>query len=328
MPEQAAGRSTTLLSRSWEHHSGELSFVTRVVAGALTRRGPLFVLVPGPTGSVLADGAFDLVGVGQGPGGGWPRPDQAGWPDPGAPEVVVLDRADPEVMDLLARFAPTCRVMSIASEAAPKGVTALPFTRGPRGGRAGAIGLHVPVHPLAATHRHNGLGFTGYVLVLSDRAGVDVTPPTDLVAWLTARFPQQNVVVVEDGSAAAWRGRALRGTVPVDTRTDLWRLMAHARLTIDLAPGGIVARECVESLRYGTPIVVPAGSAAEPHAEGGGGFTFAGVGSLLASVEQLLDDDTRQQCSTEGRRYADERFGDPSSFVANLARSLDKAGAR
>jgi hypothetical protein len=42
----------------------------------------------------------------------------------------------------------------------------------------------------------------------------------------------------------------------------------------------------------------------------------------------LLHDDTRQQCSSEGRRYADDRFGDPSAFVANLARSLDNAGAR
>ena len=58
-----------------------------------------------------------------------------------------------------------------------------------------------------------------------------------MVAWLTARFPDKEVVVVEDATAAVWRGRVLRGIVDVYTRTDLWRLVAHARVTVDLAPG-------------------------------------------------------------------------------------------
>ena len=116
----------------------------------------------------------------------------------------------------------------------------------------------MPINPLAATHRHNGLGFTGYLLVLSDRVGSpEVSPPTPMAAWLTARFPDKEVVVVEDAAAAVWRGRVLRGIVDVYTRTDLWRLVAHARVTVDLSPGPIIARECVESLRFGTPIVVP-----------------------------------------------------------------------
>ena len=97
-----------------------------------------------------------------------------------------------------------------------------------------------------------------------------------MVAWLTARFPDKEVVVVEDATAAVWRGRVLRGIVDVYTRTDLWRLVAHARVTVDLAPGPIIARECIESLRFGTPIVVPAESAARPHADAGGGMTFSG----------------------------------------------------
>ncbi len=34
----------------------------------------------------------------------------------------------------------------------------------------------------------------------------DVSPPTPMVAWLTARFPDKEVVVVEDATAAVWRG--------------------------------------------------------------------------------------------------------------------------
>jgi hypothetical protein len=185
------------------------------------------------------------------------------------------------------------------------------------------IGLHVPVNPIAATHRHNGLGFTGYVLVLSDRsAASDVSPPTSMVAWLTARFPDLHIVVIEDATAAVWRGRVLRGIVSVYTRTDLWRLLAHARVTIDLAPGHIIARECVESLRFGTPIVVPAASAARPHADAGGGMTFADYAELLACVAHLSDDAVRAAISAQGRRYADAQYGNQSAFVQSVARAL------
>jgi len=185
------------------------------------------------------------------------------------------------------------------------------------------IGLHVPINPLAATHRHNGLGFTGYLLVLTDRIGApDVIPPPAMAAWLTARFPAREVVVVEDATAAVWRGRALRGVVPVYTRTDLWRLLAHARVTIDLAPGRIIARECVESLRFGTPIIVPEHSAAHAHAEAGGGMTFGDAAELLACVSRLSDETEHATASAQGRVYADAHYGNQKSFVESVARVL------
>jgi hypothetical protein len=130
------------------------------------------------------------------------------------------------------------------------------------------------------------------------------------------------VVVVEDATAAVWRGRALRGIVSVYTRTDLWRLMAHARATIDLAPGRIVARECIESLRFGTPIIVPTQSAARPHADAGGGMTYTGFSDLLACVTELSDDTVRDTMSTQGRRYADTQYGDQKAFVERVSRVL------
>jgi hypothetical protein len=202
-------------------------------------------------------------------------------------------------------------------------VTPLAFTSSTGNGTSDAIGLHVPINPMAATHRHNGLGFTGYLLVLSDRTGSpDISPPTAMVAWLTARFPRDNVVVVEGANAAVWRGRVLRGVVPVYTRTDLWRLLAHARVTIDLAPGRIVARECIESLRFGTPIIVPTQSAAAPHVTGGGGMTFSGYTELLTCVSHLSDETVRTTLSERGRRYANEHYGDEGFFVASVTRAL------
>ncbi len=89
--------------------------------------------------------------------------------------------------------------------------------------------------------------------------------------------------------ASAWHYRSLRGSIRVDTRTDLWRLMAHARATIDLAPGKLLARECVESLRFGTPIVVPKGTVGALHAEAGGGLWFGDEAELIGCVDALSE---------------------------------------
>jgi hypothetical protein len=205
-------------------------------------------------------------------------------------------------------------------------VRSLPLTTGPATGAAGAagmLGMHVPVNPLAGAQRHMGLGFTGYILVLSDRPRTPpVEPPAEAVAWLTSRFHEQYLVIVEGGRAAVWKGRALRGVIGVDTRTDLWRLLAHARMTIDLAPGDIIARECIESLRFGTPIVVPDGTIGAAHARAGGGLAFTDILDLLDHVASVSDDSVRRDLAEKGRRYAETWYGQPSAFVENLARSL------
>jgi hypothetical protein len=179
-------------------------------------------------------------------------------------------------------------------------------------------GTYVRVNRAAGEHRHHGFGFTDYVLVLSDGVDRRGMPPA-AVAWITAAFPGRDVVVVDGGVASAWRGRALRGTASVDTRMDLWRLMAHAGLCVDLAPGEYLARECVEALRLGTPIIVPADSGpAVVHARASGGSTFANPQELIDAVGALQSEDAHAAASTAGRLYAEGRYADPNSLVASL----------
>ncbi len=128
--------------------------------------------------------------------------------------------------------------------------------------------------------------------------------------------------MVEGGTAAAWKGRALRGVVGVETRTDLWRLLAHASVTVDLAPGTIIGRECIESLLVGTPILVPEQSAAAVHARSGGGMTYSTVPDMLDAVEFLCDERTRSPVAARGRKYADEYYGDAGRFVDRVGRAL------
>jgi hypothetical protein len=324
MSEVGSDRATVFLSRAWKLPETEVSFVTRTVAGAASRTTRVTVVVPAPVGTTEPDGAFDLFGAGSGHDGSWPDPTETAWPGtfPAETTTIIVDDPDPATLALLAFMAPDQPVHAIAPTDDPF-VSPLKFT-GPAGSND-FISLHVPINPIAATHRHNGLGFTGYILVLSDRVGADVSPPTDMVAWLTARFPNLEVVVIEDASAAVWRGRVLRGVISVYTRTDLWRLLAHARMTIDLAPGPIIARECVESLRFGTPILVPQRSVAQAHTDAGGGISFSGYAELLAGVTRLCDENVRSTASSNGRRYADARYGNQQAFVDSVSRAVGAA---
>ena len=317
-----------VLSAWWQRRDTELSFVIRAVAGAASRSAAVDVVTPMPAGAIIGDGAFDLLGIGKRPEGGWPDTRETDWvPSLHGRSTWVIDEPSKPAVDLFEALGDGSigySVSRLLQEGAP-GLTPLPLLPGRGSQPSGPLGVYVPVNPLAATHRHAGLGFSGYLLVLSDRSSTPmVAPPTPAVAWLTARFHRQYVVAIEGGRAAVWKGRALRGIVGVDSRIDLWRLIAHAWATVDLAPGQIIARECVESLRFGTPIIVPgdAPSPAAMHAGAGGGFTFSDLTELLECVERMLVPAERERCSSQGSDYANSLYGDPVSFVDRVSSLL------
>lgn len=341
MTDVASDGRVLVLSATWRQAHSEAAFVLRTLAGALSRHVAVDVLVPGDPDFTTADGLFDPRGGGRGSREGtWPDPGSTAWPFPKDDEdpfvLAVVDARDAGARGVLDRHAPDLPVVAVAS-----GVEAADWHDGTVVSPSG-LGLHVPVNPLATERPHNGFGFTDYVLVLTDRVAGHADPqsggagaeaaggaggagdteedPTPLAAWLIARFPRLHVVVVEDAEASAWRNRSLQGTVHVDTRTDLWRLMAHARATVDLHPGPLVGRECVESLRLGTPVVAPA--TAEPLAGVGGIVAFDDVPGLLASVEALEDPHNRAALGSRGREEADARHGDAVAFTRRVGEVL------
>ncbi len=299
---------TVVVARHWRA-GNELAFVARSIAGAASRAGTVAVLVPGPVGAREADGAFDLQGIGEDGSLAWPL-------DLPGDEVVIVDELTPDVHALRRGG------LFLSGPTGADGGGAWQRIRFVEGDGERPVGLFVPVNPQATQHRHHGFGFTGYVLVLTDRTQRREEPPP-AVAWLTSAFHNLEVVVVEDAMASAWKGRALRGTTTVDTRMDLWRLMAHAATCIDLAPGSLVARECVEALRLGTPIIVPEDAAAAAlHAQAGGGSTFADAAGLLEATDKFVNEANRAPAVVRGRGYADAWFGEPAAFVDRLTRRL------
>jgi hypothetical protein len=305
---------TVVIARNWFHPESELSYVTRLLAGAASRCGAVSVLVPGPAGTRIADGAFDLEGIGDETEPQWPSHLSRG-------HTVIVDELTPAVERLLTHADPgdVFFISTPTGHDLPGRHLDLVDAGRPRD--AARVELHIPVNRLAERHRHHGFGFTGYQLVLSDRIEPNAEPPA-AAAWVTAAFVDLDVVVVEAATAWAWKGRSLRGHVPIDTRMDLWRLLAHAAVCIDVSPGPFVARECIEALRFGTPILVPENSGpAAVHARAAGSSTFADAGELISSVSMLQDGHVHAESSIAGRRYADDQFGDPARFIESM-RSL------
>jgi hypothetical protein len=302
------GPVAVVVGSHWRKRDSELAFATRSLAGAASRLGPVTVLVPGDTQSVEADGLFDLRGLG-GPG-------SLRWPD-GLPTdtTIIVDELTADVTHLLTETGAS-PVFYLSDSHGPPAASWLSL---PLVGGEEPVGVHVPVNRLAAQHRHHGFGFTDYVLVLSDGTGDQDGAPPPAAAWVGAAFTGADVVVVEDAVASAWKGRALRGKVSVDTRMDLWRLLAHANVCIDLAPGPTIARECIEALRFGTPIIVPEwAGAASVHAQESDGSIFGDPDDLLMAVGRMRDETEWSRVSEAGRRYSESRFGDPAALVARL----------
>lgn len=310
------GRVAFIATR-WHDRQSELAYVTRSLAAAASRWSDVSVLVPGNRPS-QPDGAFDLRGAG---------PDGvAGWIHELSPGTsIVVDEVTADVSTLLSKVDPRS-VFSVSAlqPGHDPSWRQLALTPAEKSGEA-FVSVYVPVNRQAQLHRHNGFGFTGYQLVLAGRSENRDDPPA-AAAWLTAAFPAADVIVVEEGVAFAWRGRALRGTATVDTRMDLWRLIAHANVCVDLAPGRYIARECVEALRYGTPIVVPEGSGpAVAHTRAGAGATFKDPEELLAAAGPLRSLGVRSAISRRGQEYADRSFGDPWSSPEKLRAVLSTA---
>ncbi len=252
-PPGMSDPGTVVVGCHWHDRSGELSYVARAVAGAASRCGPVAVLVPGRVGRAPTGRGVRPRGHRRGrrpavaaaprprPAGGGRRAERAGRDD-ARRQYATTRRLHP----VGGRRGTTSRSPAVCASCPKPDAVGEP-----------SVEVHVAVNRLAQRHRHHGFGFTGYQLVLSDRSGRHDDPPP-AAAWIGGAFDDDDVVVVEDAVAWAWKGRVLRGMVPVDTRMDLWRLVAHANVCVDLAPGRQIARECVEALRFGTPIVVPA----------------------------------------------------------------------
>ncbi len=183
--------------------------------------------------------------------------------------------------------------------------------------------LSFPVNRQAA---HSGLAgvasFGRYLLVISgwpELTDSAVGPPHD---YLRAVLGDISVAEVRPGQwLVTESGR--RFDVPwSSTQMNVWRLMAGAVATLDVRPQGPIGREAIESLLFGTPVVVPAGSIAAEHAKASnGGLWYGSPGEMIEQVRYFLDDDSaREGFGRAGREWAEREHNDTQRLVDELTR--------
>ena len=111
--------------------------------------------------------------------------------------------------------------------------------------------------------------------------------------------------------------------VPVGpSRANLWKLLSHAAVCLDLRPQGVVGRETLESLLLGTPVVVPEGTVAAEHAErSNGGLWYRDYRELFDAARAIIDSPTlREGLCVSGRDWAEHVHGDQARFTEQVAR--------
>jgi hypothetical protein len=198
-------------------------------------------------------------------------------------------------------------------------------------GRSAAAGLHIPTershaigaplaaNPSALSEPDPLVGEAEYVVVYTGVREHDPHPATELGQLLRMRFPDRVVALLHTDAFCVWQGGRPKRTEAVERSSDMARLMAWARVTVDLRPGCLFARRCVESLLYGTPIVVPFDTRAREHAERGrAGLWFANPAELSWCVEAMLDPPNRAAFSSQGRAYAEAEFGSTDRFIERV----------
>jgi hypothetical protein len=192
--------------------------------------------------------------------------------------------------------------------------------------RVHRIGAPLAANPSALNEPNTWVGKTDYVFVITGTKTHADEETVALARLIRLRFPENPVAISATDALGVWHQGRLGEGWPVERSSDLTRLMAWARVVVDLRPGPLFGRRGVDSLLYGTPIIVPGNSRAREHAElGGGGLWFDTPGQLVWCVEAMLDPEIRSIFSAQGQDYAEAAYGSTDGFIQRVLMAADDA---
>ncbi len=211
-------------------------------------------------------------------------------------------------------MAPPVPELSVLAPALPPDTRLLALTGRQDDRLAGAQGLDVRTVGLPVSESPDSQG-TSLALGVRDPVLVLVPSPPDALAraavsLLRRRHREPGLVLVSEGSLQVSGPTASQTHHFNPTRADLAHLMAGASVTVDLRRFGVLGCDALESLRRGTPAVVPADSPARDVVEeADAGLWFSDPAELAACVETLVEERTLSGAlGDRGRRFATERW--------------------
>ena len=192
-------------------------------------------------------------------------------------------------------------------------------------GRADAVwqvGAPLSANPSARSEPNTWIGDSHYILVLTGVGREDESTENELCRLIRMRFPERPVGISHTDAFCVWHQGRLTNGWPIERSSDLARLLAFAAVTVDFRPGDLFARRALESLLYGSPIIVPAGSRAAEHARHGrAGLWFGDPAELVGCIEALLEPSAHSVVVAQGRAYAESEYGSTRQFISRVTAS-------
>ncbi len=200
------------------------------------------------------------------------------------------------------------------------------------------VGVHLPGNPHSRREPPAMLSGWPYAVVVGaarhvgDEAIAHPEAADDtfgMGAWLAGRLAPASpsdglgplrIAAVRGRELAVWeRGRAELWPV-VASRSDLWRILAFARVVVAVDPGPLLARSVLESLLHATPVVARTGTVAAAHLQASGGGLWADddAGMVEAAALLMEDADAAERLGLAGQAWAEARFGDLDAFAGRV----------
>ncbi|MFC0081415.1 glycosyltransferase [Aciditerrimonas ferrireducens] len=190
------------------------------------------------------------------------------------------------------------------------------------------IGTYLAINPFAVTEPPWFVPSEPFVAL------VDCSPTTDdgaasnlgeeMGGWLAAALDDDALVAIRGIDALRWpRGRQTSAPAVV-SRSDLWRVLAHARAVVPVGAELGTARCALESLLLGTPVLASPGTLAGDLAvESRGGLAVDADWRLVHACRWLLEHpETASAAGACGRRWATRHVGNPEAFVDRVRHAL------
>jgi hypothetical protein len=266
-----------------------------------------------PAGPLLSESRPDLVVVADYLQSGATDFAASRWPHT---PVVVVPLVPAGASDLVPAFASTFTGAAVAlvfteqERSAVQAATEAPVRR---------MAVPVTSNPSVLRSPHEQLGDHDYVAVITDSRWESSSSYANQARLLVSRFAEQTFAIAATDQLVVFSGGRSRSAMAVGRGSDLLRLMAWAGATVDLRPGAVFARRCLQSLVHGTPILVPATSRGREHAElGRGGLWFDGSDDLCGAAEALFDQPLRDSLCRQSAGYVEERCKETEGFVDDV----------
>jgi hypothetical protein len=238
---------------------------------------------------------------------------------PGTP-VVVLPLVPSGASALVPSFAGTFKEARLAlvftedERRVVEGVTDIPVAR---------VALPIASNASVLRAPHEQVGERHYIAVVT---GAPLHAPSSSASQamlLVSRFPDHVIAVCATDALGVFGDGAARVSESVGRGTDLLRLMAWATATVDLRPGPVYARRCLQSLVHGTPVLVPAATRGREHAQlGRCGLWFDGPTEFLRATDALLTPPVSEVLGRQSAGYVAQWCRSSEGFVDDIFSSL------